>query len=189
MKRAIAVLLLIASPLFAGKQKIAIYTEETGYQNHYIPSGWMGDHSDLKVNTKSQELPHSGNFCMKWEYSAKATKNEGWAGVFWQNPAQNWGTRDAGLNLSKVKKIKLWVRGQKGGEIIEKFQVGGIEGQFKDSDMIFAGPYLLTTEWQEISIDLRQADLHSIIGGFCFVLTARDNPEGAVFFLDDVVFE
>jgi hypothetical protein len=190
MKKTIAVLLLLAAPLFAkAKQKIAIYTEEPGYQNTYIPSGFMGDWSDLKVNTKSQESPHSGSFCMKWEYSAKASKNQGWAGVFWQNPPNNWGIRDGGLNLSKVKKITFWVRGAKGGEIIEKFQVGGIEGQYHDSDMIFNGPFLLTTEWQQITVDLRDADLSYLIGGFCFVLTQRDNPEGAMFWLDDIVFQ
>ena len=49
------------------------------------------------------------------------------------------------------------------------------------------GQVRLTKEWKEYTIDLSQADLSSVIGGFCFSLNADENSGGCVFYLDDVV--
>lgn len=166
----------------------AVYTEDKAFKNHYIPSGWMGDYGDVKVNDKWKEMPHQGMNTLKFTYTANETQGAGWAGVFWQNPANNWGVRDGGFDLSGKKKLTFWARGDKGGEIIDKFQVGGITGEYNDSDSVAIGPVVLTNKWQEYTIDLSNADVSYISGGFCWVASKADNPEGATFYIDDIIY-
>ncbi|MCW5852109.1 MAG: hypothetical protein KIT87_18695, partial [Anaerolineae bacterium] len=47
----------------------------------------------------------------------------------------------------------------------------------------------LTTQWTQYSIDVSQADLHYVLGGFGWVANALNNPQGAVFWLDDVRYD
>src|SRR5437879_997800 len=77
----------------------AVYTEDKKYKNHFIPSGWMGDYNDIKFNDKSTTAAHDGRTCIKISYTAQETQGAGWAGIFWQNPANNWGVRDGGYDL------------------------------------------------------------------------------------------
>jgi len=51
------------------------------------------------------------------------------------------------------------------------------------------GPVTLKPEWARYEIDLAGKDLSSIIGGFMFVASAKRNPQGFVFYLDDIYFE
>jgi hypothetical protein len=46
----------------------------------------------------------------------------------------------------------------------------------------------LTTNWTRYTIDLTGKDLSYILGGFAWVCTARDNPSGAVFWIDDIQY-
>ncbi len=167
----------------------AVYTDKRSVNNHYVPSGYMGDWGDIKMDEASEENPHSGDTCIRFEYTAKASQGARWAGVYWLNPANNWGLLDGGYDLSKAKKLTFWARGEKGGERIEQFKVGGVQGKYSDSDAADIGPIVLTTEWKQYTIDLSGKDMSYIIGGFCWVTNADVNPEGAVFYLDDVVFE
>lgn len=106
----------------------------------------------------------------------------GWAGVYWQSPANNWGTvpGPAGYDLSRASRLTFWVRGQTGAERIQ-FLVGGITGRYGDSlQPAVKTPVLtLSTEWQEVTIPLTGMDLTHVIGGFGWVATSQDNPSGA----------
>ena len=166
-----------------------VYTDGSAPDNHYIPSGWMGDYGDLKIDEKFMTNPHSGTTCFKTSYSGKATQGARWAGIYWQNPPNNWGSRPGGYDLTGAKKLTFWARGDKGGERIEEFKIGGITGEYADSDVAGIGPVVLTTEWQEFTIDLEGKDLSSISGGFCWATNVDVNPEGCVFYLDDVKYE
>ncbi|MBM3250126.1 MAG: hypothetical protein FJZ09_04680 [Candidatus Omnitrophica bacterium] len=166
-----------------------VYADRSTAGNHYIPSGYMGDYGDLKYDGASKEDPYLGDTCIKIIYSGKITQGARWAGIYWQNPANNWGSIDAGFDLSKAAKITLWARGAKGGERIEEFKVGGIMGEFSDSDSASVGPVILNKEWTQYTIDLKGKDLSYIVGGFCFVLNIDNNPEGAVFYLDEIKYE
>ena len=48
---------------------------------------------------------------------------------------------------------------------------------------------VLTTDWQQFTIDLEGKDLSSISGGFCWATNLDVNPDGAMFYLDDIRFE
>lgn len=171
----------------AEKMPFDIYTERTSVANHFIPSGWMGDTADLEIKDGWTADPYSGTTCIRVVYSAASSR---WAGIFWQSPEDNWGqVKDAGFDLSAAKKLTLWARGEKGGERIDEFKMGGISGDYPDSDVAGIGPMMLTPQWQQYSIDLAGKDLSYIIGGFCFSLNAKYNPEGCVFYLDDIRYE
>ncbi len=166
-----------------------IYSDRSAASNHFIPSGWMGDYGDLKYDGASKEDPYLGDSCVKIVYSGKATQGARWAGMYWQNPANNWGTVDAGYDLSKATKLSFWARGVKGGERIEEFKIGGIMGEYSDSDSAAIGPIILNKEWTQYSIDLKGKDLSYIIGGFCWSTNLDVNPEGATFYLDEIKYE
>lgn len=166
-----------------------VYADRSGLGNHFIPSGWMGDAGDLKYDGASKNDPYLGDTCLKINYSAKATQGARWAGIFWQYPANNWGSVDSGFDLSKAAKFTFWARGEKGGERIEEFKVGGIMGEFSDSDSATIGPVILNKEWTQYTIDLKGKDMSYIIGGFAWSINADNNPEGATFYLDEIKFE
>ena len=166
-----------------------VYTDAKSPDNHYIPSGWMGDFGDIKFNDKFMEKPHSGSTSVQIIYSNKATQGARWSGIYWQNPPNNWGTRPGGYDLTGAKKLTFWARGDKGGERIEEFKIGGITGEYADSDVAGIGPVVLTADWQQFTIDLEGKDLSSISGGFCWATNLDVNPEGATFYLDDIRYE
>ena len=67
--------------------------------------------------------------------------------------------------------------------------MGGITGEYPDSDSAAIGPIELTKEWQKYTIDLAGKDLSNIIGGFCFAASKDDNPNGFIIYLDDIIYE
>jgi hypothetical protein len=166
-----------------------VYADSRSIGNHFIPSGWMGDYGDIKYDGVSKEDPYLGDTCIKIIYSGKATQGARWAGIFWQNPANNWGNVDNGYDLSKAAKLTFWARGEKGGERIEEFKVGGMMGEFSDSDSAVIGPVILNKEWTQYTIDLKGKDMSYIIAGFCWSTNVDVNPEGATFYLDEIKYE
>lgn len=166
-----------------------IYADSGSIQNHYIPSGWMGDYSDIKVEQGSKEDPYFGSTCLKAEYLNRVSQGARWAGVYWQNPPNNWGSVDKGIDLSKATKVTFWARGKVGGEIVDEFKIGGIMGEYSDSDTAGIGPVKLTKEWKQYTIDLTGKDLSYIIGGFCWAANLDNNPEGMTFYLDEIRYE
>ena len=70
-----------------------VYKDKGFPGNHFIPSGWMGDSQDIVFNDVSMEDPHSGRTCIKIAYSPDASGGARWVGIYWQNPANNWGSK------------------------------------------------------------------------------------------------
>jgi len=166
-----------------------VYTDRSSPGNHYIGSGWMGDYSDIRMNDRYMENPHSGTTCIQIEYLPRRSQGAGWMGMYWQNPANNWGSKKAGFDLTGAKKLTFWARGEKGGEIVSEFKIGGITGEFSDTDSAGIGPAMLTQEWKQYEIDLEGKDLSHIIGGFCLSANSDDNPDGFIIYLDDIKYE
>lgn len=166
-----------------------VYQDAASRENHYIPSGWMGDYGDMKMNQNCTVNPQSGKSCIEINYNAKKTQGAGWAGIFWQNPANNWGDIKGGYNLTGAKRFTFWARGAKGGEVINEFKVGGIRGVYSDSDSTSIGPITLTKNWKKYTIDLTGLDLSYISGGFCWVASSDMNPNGFTIYLDEMRYE
>ena len=196
MRKMLSILLLAAlvafcrQGLYAAEGKaFCVYTDNRSPDNHYIPSGWMGDTGDISMDDKYMGEPHAGSTCIKFVYTARRSGGQGWAGVYWQNPANNWGSKKGGFDLTGLNKLTFWARGEKGGEIIDKFCVGGIKGTYPDSTEVSIGPLELTSTWQQYTINLAGKDLSYVVGGFCWVANADSNPDGLTFYLDDVRFD
>ncbi len=178
-----------ARPVAGEFKKFHVYADQGYFKNHFIPSGWMGDYGDINYNDSSATNPQSRRTAIKIAYSAARKQGAGWAGIYWQDPANNWGNTKGGFDLSGAKKLTFWARGEKGGEVVTEFKMGGITGQYSDSASSSIGPIVLTPEWKQYTIDLSTEDLSLIIGGFAFVVSAMENPDGATFYLDEIVYE
>lgn len=166
-----------------------VYTDARSPDNHYIPAGYMGDYSDVKIDVACFDNPRSGTTCIKVTYSNAVSQGARWAGMYWQSPANNWGDKKGGFDLTGAKKLTFWARGEKGGERVEEFKLGGITGLYPDSDIAGIGPVMLTQEWKQYEIDLSGKDLSYISGGFCWATNIDVNTDGAVFYLDDIKYE
>lgn len=173
----------------SGFTAFQVYGDIGSKENHYSPYGFMGDVGAISIDQGWKTRPRAGKTSIKITYDPSKGKI-GWSGIYWTEPANNWGDKGFGFNLTGAEWISFWVRGEKGGEIINNFIMGGIQGkQWEDSDSRAIGPIELSNEWQRHIIFLDDADLTNIIGGFCVTITKSNNPEGAVFYLDDIIYE
>ena len=173
----------------AGKNVFYVYKDKSAPFNHYFPSGWMGDYGDLKVDDNNTTDPADGKSCIKITYNGKAAQGANWSGVYWQHPANNWGNKPGGFDLSGMTRLSFWARGEKGGEKIAEFKMGGITGEHGDSDSANMGPIILSKDWKKYTIDLSDKNLSHIIGGFCWAASRDDNPDGFVIYLDEIRYE
>jgi hypothetical protein len=99
------------------------------------------------------------------------------------------GKQKGGFNLQGAQKLTFWAKGEKGGERIEEFKVGGIGGDFPDSDSAVMGPVILTNQWRQYTLDLRGKDLSYMSGGFSWSTSVDVNPESCLFYLDNIQYE
>ena len=149
----------------------------------YLPSGWMGDSSAIRLDDQASVQPKSGKTCLQCEF----TKPNGWGGVVWQNPENDWGDKVGGLDLTGAKKLKFWVRGDQGGEIV-KFGFGliGRDKQYYDTAK-HEIEITLDRAWQPIEIDLDGKEMQRIKTGFYWVTAGQGRP--IKFYVDHIVFE
>ncbi|MDO8489382.1 MAG: hypothetical protein Q7S42_04660, partial [Candidatus Omnitrophota bacterium] len=172
-----------------GPKEFVVYLDKNAKDNHYIPSGWMGDYGDIRMNDQVADNPHGGTTSIQFVYSAKKSQTQGWVGVYWLSPANNWGNKKGGFDLTGMTKLTFWARGAKGGELLQKVTVGGIKGTYPDTASVEMGPIELTDTWKQYTVNLVGKDLSYINGGFSWSTTADLNPEGATFYIDDIKFE
>lgn len=177
-----------------------VYWDADYADNHFTPSGYMGDIGDILIDRVYEQDSHSGFTSIRVVYDAIGKgPNEcdysppcKWAGVYWQQPPNNWGETEAwkneGFDLSEYTNLKFWAKG--GSNCTIEFLVGGIGGPYGDS-LVFKRNKLikLTERWQEYLIDLSDANLTYIIGGFGWVSNWQQVPAGCTFLLDDIRFE
>lgn len=209
-----------STPLAISIPYFNIYTDAAASDNHFEPTGKMGDIDDIEeINDASIENPYSGASAIKIVYHARGQGvhfcPEGieskmvcrWAGVYWQYPPNNWGQVSpdkAGFNLTGFRKLSFCARSDRdsSGAVIQ-FQVGGIgwtastPPPFPDSQLSpkKSGWLTLSSEWECHKIELDDADLSYVIGGFAWVAKWDNNeiklasPKRIVFYLDEIRFE
>ena len=167
-----------------------VYNDKGSRENHFVPSGFMPNGNCVKMNDAWQEKCREGRACIKIIYDiACSEEDQEWAGIYWLNPANNWGSRKGGFNLKGATKLTFWAKGKSGGERIEEFNIGGITGDYPDTDTAMIGPVVLTNDWRKYTIDLRGKDLSYISGGFSWTTSVKVNSEECVFFLDSIRYE
>ncbi len=173
-------------------KKFIVYQDDI-ISNHYDLSGYMPTGKCIRTNDFWKDNCKEGQRCLQITYDVECSKQEqNWAGAYWLEPANNWGNQKGGYVLTGAKKLVFWAKGEKGGEVIESFKVGGITGpthQFPDSDTATLGPITLTKDWQQYTIDLQGKDLSYIVGGFAWVANTHDNAQPITFYIDSVYYE
>ncbi len=149
----------------------------------YVWSGWMGNTGAIAMNEKSDADPRSGATAMRCEYRAP----DGFGGIVWQDPANDWGDLPGGRDLTGATKLTFWARGNEGGERV-KFAMGLIGRDKKHFDTASAEiTVTLSDDWKQYEIDLTGKDLSRIKTGFGWVVAGQGEP--VVFFLDDIRYE
>jgi len=171
----------------AEREVFYVYSSKEPQANHYFPSGIMGDTGDIGLSGGYIPTPSGGKACLRITYKPKGARE--WAGIYWQNPPNNWGEVEGGYDLEGVEKLTFWAKGEKGREKIALFKIGGITGRYNDSDSASIGPVKLSKKWKQYTINLEGKDLHYISGGFCLTVRKQDNPRGCTFYLDEIRYE
>lgn len=171
-------------PARKAKLPLVVYDEAGGEKPPYAPSGYMGNTKAIKIVEDCPDDPHAGKTCLRVEFGAK----DGWGGVAWQDPANDWGDAPGGFDLDGAKRLSFWARGEHGGEVVN-FALGilGRDKKFPDSASGKVEKVVLTPEWTRYTIDLAGKDLSRIKTGFSWTLAADGRP--VAFFLDDIRFE
>jgi exo-beta-1,3-glucanase (GH17 family) len=168
-----------------------IYSDWLSDDSKFVPVGWMGDVNKIDLFECDRSSPHGGEMAIRAEFSPDGQK--GWAGVVWQEASSEWGTRPGGRDLRRFDRLSFWVKGNKGGEVVE-FKVGGIgKAQDNHRDTLrparSSGPVILSADWQQVTIGLRGADLTRVVGGFSWIADRCQNHQPITFFIDDIRFE
>ncbi len=166
--------------------------QDKGSLNRFVPSGYMPTGECIKMDDAWRDNCHENTSCIKVVYDTGCSlKSRRWAGVYWLNPADNWGDRKGGYNLTGARRLVFWARGEAGGERIAEFRLGGVGNgrEYPDSDTASIGPVILSKEWKEYAIDLRDKDLTYISGGFAWIANTDDNPSSCVFYLAHIRYE
>jgi len=167
----------------------AVYLDgDAGSNNRYIPSGWMNGAFNMKLDPMWTQKPHSGSSCIRVEWNGMSgSDGSKWNAVMWQYPEGNW--KDVnGHNLSGATQLTFWAKTDEPGLELQ-FQVGGRDDS--SGEVFIKNQWVkIDTEWQQYTIDLTGKNLSNIRGGFAFAFNnVHDpNPDGTVFYLDDIVF-
>jgi exo-beta-1,3-glucanase (GH17 family) len=181
-----------------------VYTDAAAQDNHYFPTGWMGDMGDIRLDECSPAASHTGDTVIQAEYTAQGTGPYygcddrtpcGWSGVYWQHPAHNWGDRPGGYNLTGANALTFWAKGEEGGEWVS-FKAGGIGCDLATTpeslcpaQTIDPCPIDLADTWQVYTIRLdSDLDLSNVVGGFLWTASKSDNPGGVSFSMDDIQY-
>jgi hypothetical protein len=169
--------------------KFFVYANYDEGGNHFYPSGYMGDDiSSIDIQTNWVSRPYDGTSCIRIAFTGK---KDNWAGVYWQEPENNWGSiKNAGYNLTGATGISFYAKGENGGEKV-KFFAGGINDKASYPDSFKIPDVVITLEpgWKEYRIDLTSKDLSHVIGGFGLALASTENPDGATFYLDNIAYD
>ncbi len=157
---------------------------DTPAANDFIPSGYMGNTGAITMNAGCADSPHSGKSCLQVDYTA----TDGWGGVVWQLPANDWGDTPGGFDLTGASRLSFWARGAHGGETVS-FSFGLIKSDkpFHDSASGNLESVTLPPQWKEYFINLAGKDLSYIKTGFCWVVSSAGKP--VRFYLDDIHYQ
>ena len=158
---------------------VAVFDDKSG---PWIPSGYMGNTRALKVDEGCADSPFAGPTCIRVDY----LDHIGWAGIFWQNPANDWGDRPGGVNLSNATTLVFRARGLRGGEKVTFFMGGLKDKPFSDTAEAKLENVVLKKEWTRYRIPLDGLDLSCVKTGFGFTLGNDGDP--FAFFLDDIQY-
>jgi hypothetical protein len=168
----------------------------------FAPSGFMGSWtsmtggvSDITMgNTaatcKTPRQTGAGGDCytVTWAPTAASLGDAGaaWAGVYWQYPSNNWGTKAGKQIKAGAKEVSFFAAGKNGGETVT-FCAGGINANgvsatspYGDGFTVTSQAITLTTDWQPYNLSLEGTTYpNGVLGGFCWSASTTAAAGGA----------
>lgn len=148
----------------------------------YYPSGKIGDVADISADQDRSSL--------RIDYRPTRSSGLGWAGIDFLYPDGNWG-RFSGRNLSGATLLTFWVCADH--DTYAEFSIGGIlDFHLPYSDSLTrrsTGLVAVSTTWQRYGIDLKGADLSSVIGALAVATNRDKDARSRSIFLDDVTID
>jgi hypothetical protein len=156
----------------------------------WVPSGWMGDAPAGGIRHRLEEQDsHSPPTCEEWTYDPSAASLYGWAAVSYQYPENNWGDQ-AGRDLGgKYTRLRVALRGKRGGEQLVLKSGGHTRPgcPHPASYETSSSTITLTQNWTVYDVPVGP-DTTNVPSAFTFVVTRAANPDGCVFYVDDIAF-
>ena len=153
---------------------IRVAGADDGYQasptfsvdDHFMPTGWMGDTAALTLEGCISPDPDCGGRCHRIEWTPTGA---GWFGILWQHPPNNWGGAP-GLDVAPgADRIRFHAWSDSGMTVT--FRVGSSSADgFERSITTTLGP-----RPRELEIDLSGVDYADISTGFGII---ANNQEG-----------
>lgn len=160
----------------------------------YFPAV-VGDGRTVSIATVATDSAHSGRTSLRITFDPRAKAGEGWAGVYFLCPQDNWG-RASGRNLTGGRRLTLWARADRPVDV--EFLSGGLNRpsggdprqQHADSfGPIRSGHVGLTQSWKAYTLDLQGHDLSSVINAFAILARWPRGAERFSIELDDVAID
>jgi hypothetical protein len=197
--------------------RFVVYEDVSSAGNHFhvyakIPDGTAPVEMNGSFVVPSSGQHQTGATVIRCEF--KKDTSHLFGGFYFQNgilpagqfsPLPNFGeTPNAGINLSGARYLTFWAKGDKGGERIDFFMGGvGRDAQsgnptqpYPDSSprnpalgVFGSNSIILSASWEKYFINVNFLNLNYVLGGFAWVAKLSENPNGAVFCLDDIQYE
>jgi hypothetical protein len=185
--------------------RFAVYDDVSECGNHFHAWAKIPDEgTTVTISGSWTAEVHSGATAIRCEFQNTPGANFG--GFYFLNgilpsgesvPLPNFGTEpNAGVDLSGATQLCFYAKGEAGSEVVDFF-MGGVGrdpvtgnpvAPHPDSTPVRKLTVPLDTAWAEYCIDLSGADLSYILGGFGWVASDSANPNGAVFYVDDIEY-
>lgn len=161
--------------------ELPLSVDEAGY----VPSGFFGDGETPGAITMTTDCPmragDEAGDCHDITWTP-GVGSQGFAGVFWQYPAGNFGSQP-GLELPQgATELTFHAWGESGGEEVEFFS--GLSADV-DGYRATTGVVALTTDPTEYTMSLCDADYDAVVSAFGWV--AADATDPVSFHVDDIV--
>lgn len=181
---------VVVSDVEAAKKKFLVpqaslpfYVYKDNGDLPYTPSGYMGNYQAMEVDLNYSEDVHSGETAIKIRYN----ENQGWYGLAFMDPANDWGDILGGYDLSDAKTFSFWARAD-GINVKATIGFGLIEDDktYPDTDKKSI-EINLTKNWKKYTLKTRKMDLSTIRTGF--VLFSASDGFRHTIYLDDIIFE
>jgi hypothetical protein len=110
-------------------------------------------------------------YTLSWYVPAMAD----WAGLYWQWPANNWGTAPCKSVPPGAKQVQFKAAGAVGGEQVT-FEVGGIHGPVSADSLMSQLTVTLTTSWTKYTLPIQAPYPAGVCGAFAW--TVQSPPPG-----------
>ncbi|MBL90567.1 MAG: hypothetical protein CMH56_01975 [Myxococcales bacterium] len=148
---------------------------------YFAVSGYMGD-AEVPGNLIDTpcETDNGHQYCHRFDVEPGL---EGWTGVWWQNPANNWGdVAGQGLRIEPgAQRVTFKAWSITGGEAVEFFS-----GYASDGFSAAPPPITLSTEPATYEVDIHCYEYDRVAGGFGWSLSTEEMSSGTQIFISDV---